>query len=518
MAEDDLRAGEDVTSIPIDGQEISDGGRLVVAVNTEPGTLDPTFNGTMQMRQVAEPYCEKLYDLDDEGGVVPMLATDMPEFSDDGLTVNISVRTGIQFADGSEFDAEAVAISLRRHFEEPESVRASEMGPIESIEAVDEETVEITYERPFAPVAAIFADRAGMIMSPDALEELGENFGDDPVCVGAFRVVEHVPQTGVTLEADPNYYDADNVYLDEIEFRVITDGSIRTANLQSGDVHIAAPIAAQDMDEIVGDENLNAMQTASLGNHYFQVNIGNQNGIGTDPVQIETPIAENPEIRRAFSMAIDRGALVDSVFDGWYDVACSPIAPNTPFATEASDDCHEYDPEAAMELLEEQGVDIPIDVEMMINNQPENVRFAQALQAQVEQSGFNLSIVPVEGTTLVEAQREGDYETAFQFFSGRIDPQANVNNYLETGAASNFSGYSNDEVDELLQAAAATPDTDERAELYGQAISMIHEDNPIVYLYRMRNLLGLSSDIAGVTYYSDGLVRVSHAAFVEDGD
>lgn len=506
---------EDITEIPIGNQTPVDGGRLVVGINNAYGTLDPTFNGTMQMRQVAEPFCEKLYDLDAAGNVAPMLATELPAVSDDGLTVDIPVRTGIQFADGTPFDAEAVAVSLRRHFEAPKSARTSEMGPITSINATDDATVRITFGQPFAPIAAILADRSGMIMSPTALQQLGDNFGDQPVCVGPFKVSSEVPQTSVTMVADPLYYDAAEVHLDEIEFRVIVDDAIRSVNLQSGDIDIASPVDTTSMTEIMSDANLQVMQTPSLGNHYFQVNIGNQTGVGTPAVQLTTPLAENPDIRRAISMSIDRQGLVDAVFDGWYDPACSPISPTTPFATEASEACVEYDPEAAKQLLADAGVTTPFPIEMLVANQPQNVRVAQALQAQLAQGGFELSIVPIEGTALVEAQRSGGYETVFQFFSGRIDPQANVNNYLQIGAMSNFSGYANQEVDDLLRAASGAPTTEERAQLYGDAITLVHQDNPIIYVYRMRNLVGVATDVAGLNLYNDGLVRVGRATLVE---
>jgi peptide/nickel transport system substrate-binding protein len=150
-----------------------------------------------------------------------------------------------------------------------------------------------------------------------------------------------------------------------------------------------------------------------------------------------------------------------------------------------------------------------------VTNNPDTVRFAQALQAQVAEGGFELTITPVEYSTLLDVQTRGDFEALQLGWSGRVDPHGNTYNFLSTGGGNNYSGYSSDEVDDLLTRAAATNDVDERADLYGQAVAQVQEDDPIIYLYRVRSLTALSNEIAGVSTYADGVVRLSNAAFVE---
>lgn len=506
---------DDVATAPLDDRTIIEGGDLVMALSAEPDRLDPTTSSSLYTRYVMETMCQKLYDIDDEGAIVPMLATELPEVSDDGLTVTIPVRTDAVFADGTPLDADAVVTTLQRGLDKEDSSRRSELGPISAITAVDDSTVEVTYSEPFAPLAAALADRAGMVMSPTALTEAGDDFGDAPVCVGPFKFVERVPQTSITVERDPLYYDADSVHLDTITYRIITDASIRAANLRSGDVHVADTMSTQDVESLKADDSLTVLEVGSLGYQGLTVNIGNQDGVGTDPVQIDTPLASDPEIRRALSMSIDREALVASVFNGLYDPACSPISPTSPFATDASDACPEHDPEGARQILEDAGVTTPLTIEMQVSNNPDTVRFAQALQAQVAEGGFELAITPVEYSTLLDVQTRGDFEALQLGWSGRIDPNGNMFNFLSTGAGNNYSGYSDAEVDELLSDAASTNDVDERAELYGQAVEKVQEDNPVIYLYRTRSLTALSDEIAGVSTYADGVVRLSGAAFVE---
>ncbi|MGW2094016.1 ABC transporter substrate-binding protein [Promicromonospora sukumoe] len=505
----------DVTSVTLDGRAVAEGGDLVMALSAEPDVLDPTTSSSLYTRYVMETMCEKLYDVDEAGEIVPMLATELPEVSDDGLTVTFPVMEGVQFADGTPFDAEAVKTSIERHLTKEDSSRRSELGPVEEVTALDESTVEITYETPFAPLTAVLADRAGMIMSPAELEKTGDDFGEHPVCVGAFKFVERVPQTSITVERDPLYYDAENVHLDSITYRIITDASIRAANLRSGDVQVADTISTQDLAELEDDENVGLLEVGSLGYQAMTVNVGNTDGVGSPPGEIDTPIAQDPRVREALSMAVDREQLVRSVFNDRFDPACSPISPASPFTSEASEACPEYDPEGAKALLEEAGADVPYEIEIKVTNTPDTLRLAQAVQASVADGGFDLTIVPVEYSSLLEVQEQGDFDLLQLGWSGRVDPHGNMFNFLSTGAGNNYSGYSNPEVDDLLTQAATVIDPAERADLYGQVVTKVQEDNPVIYLYRTRSLTGHANEVAGISTYADGVVRLSNAAFVD---
>lgn len=209
---------------------------------------------------------------------------------------------------------------------------------------------------PFAPITAALADRAGMIMSPTALQQEGDSFGDHPVCVGPFKFVKRIPQTSIVVARDPMYYDAQHVHLDTISYRIMSDANIRAANLRSGDVQVADTISPQDVDALVKDPKLHLLQSESLGFQGLTINIGNVDGVGKPTKQIDTPLAKDPRVRLAFSLSIDRQALANTVFNNWYEPACTPIAPQTPFATPATTACPPFDPQRARQLLADAGV------------------------------------------------------------------------------------------------------------------------------------------------------------------
>ncbi|MCZ2401876.1 ABC transporter substrate-binding protein [Paenarthrobacter sp. Z7-10] len=505
----------DITSVPSDGHKVVNGGDLVMALSAEPDRLDPTTSSSLYTRYVMQTMCQKLYDIDAKGTLVPQLATALPSISKDGLTVTIPIRSDATFADGTKFNAEAVRITLDRGLHLKGSGRKSELGPISTIRAADPTHVQITYKKPFAPLTAALADRAGMILSPKALADEGAKFGDHPVCVGPFKFVNRVPQTSISVQRDPLYYDAEKVHLDTITYRIMTDSNIRAANLRSGDVQVADSVSPQDVDALMQQEDIGVLQVGSLGYQGLTVNIGNTDGVGMPYGSIDTPLAKSAPVRRALSMSIDRKALVNTVFNNWYQAACSPIAPSSPFASAASKACPEFNPAKAKELLKQAGVSTPYPLKMLVSNTPDTLRFAQALQAAVAEGGFKLTVQPVEYSTLLDLQNRGEFSLLQLGWSGRVDPHGNMFNFLSTGGGNNVAGYSSPETDKLLKAAAQTNDDGERAALYGQVVKKVAQDNPIIYLYRVRSLTAYSKKVAGIETYADGVVHLRDAAFVQ---
>ncbi|MEZ0163300.1 ABC transporter substrate-binding protein [Kineococcus sp. LSe6-4] len=513
---------EDVTGVAIGDRPVRDGGDLVMALSAEPDRLDPTTSSSLYTRYVMNAICEKLYDIDAEGNLVPQLAAALPTTSPDGLTVTIPVRSGVRFADGTPLDAAAVVTTLERNLTLETSTRKSELGPVDTVEAADPSTVVVRYATPFAPLTASLADRAGMVMSPTALAELGTDFGDHPTCVGPMKFVDRVPQTSITVERDPEYYAADEVHLDSITYRIMTDANIRAANLRSGDVQVADTLSPQDVAALAQEKGIGLLQTGSFGYQGVTFNLGNTDGVGKPPGRIDTPLATDPRIREAFSLAVDREALVNSVFNDWYEPACSFVSPDSTYSTGASDACPPHDPERARQLLTEAGVELPYRIRVSASNTADTLRFSQALQASVQEAGFALDIEPVEYSTLLDQQSSGAFEAVQLGWSGRVDPHGNASNFLTTGAGNNYSGYSDPEVDALLKQAARSTDPATRADLYGQVVTIVQRDNPIVYLYRVRSITGYVSSgadaVAGVETYADGVVRLGRAAFLQESE
>lgn len=503
----------DVKSVSADAAEFEEGGNLVMALSSEPDRLDPTTSSSLYTRYVMQTMCQKLYDIDENGEIVPMLATELPTISNGGETVRIPVKKGVKFADGTDLDAEAVKTTIERGLNLEASSRAAELGPISSIEAADDHTVEVKFDEPFAPFTAALADRAGMIMSPAALEKQGDDFGDNPVCVGPFKFEKRIAQTSIKVVKDPNYYDAESIHLDSITYQIMTDANIRAANIRSGDVQVADTISPQDVDALDAESGIGLLQSNSLGYQGLTVNMG----FGDAKENYSGPLGKKAEVRKALSMAIDRKALVNTVFNGWFSPACSGIAPDSPFATEASNGCVDYDPKGAKKILQDAGVELPLEVNMKVSNTQDTLRFAQAVQAATKEAGFDIKVQPTEYTALLDAQDRGDYEMLQLGWSGRVDPHGNLYSFHFPGAANNVSGIDDPQINDLLTKASEETDEKKRADLYGQASERMRETNSIIYLYRQKNLTAYTEDVAGIDVYSDGVVHLSEAGFLKKG-
>ena len=496
-------------------QSAKQGGTLNVALSAEPDRLDPTLARSLYSRYVFNAMCEKLYDLDQNVTIVPQLAASLPQTSSDGKTVTIKLRTGIKFADGTPFDAEAVKTSLERHLTAKETARGSDLGPMDSVAATDPTTVTIKLKAPFAPLTAALSDRAGMIMSPKQLKAKGDDFGSDPVCVGPFKFAKRVPQNSIELVKDPSYYDAANVHLDKIVYNIISDASIRAANLRSGEAQVADTVSTEDVDQLKADSNLSVLASPSLGYQGVTFNVGNADGVGTKPKPGNEPFAKDKRVRQAFDYAIDRQQLVKTVFNGLFDPACGPISPASTFSSEAAQACRPHDPAKAKQLLQQAGVQVPYRFSMLTSNTPDSLQFAQALQAQVKDGGFEMKIEPVEFTSLLDLQDQGKYQAVQIGWSGRPDPDGNISTFVATGGSQNVAGYSSAKVDSLLEQARESQDANQRKTLYGQVQTVLSDDAPLVYVYRQRNLTGVSKKVSGVQVFPDGIIRVARAGFTQ---
>ncbi len=507
--------GQDVFGSPAKAGEVKDGGTLVMALSAEPDKLDPTLSRSLYSRYVFHAMCEKLYDVDSSAKVVPQLATALPKASDDGRTVTIPVRDGVKFADGTAFNAAAVKATFERNLTTDGSGRKSELGPITSVDAPDATTVVVHLSKPFAPLTAALADRAGMVVSPTAAAAEGKDFANNPVCVGPFKFSKRVPQNSIDLVKDPNYYDAAKVHLDGISYRIITDANIRSANLRSGDVQVADSLSTQDVPTLQQDPTIQVLQSQSLGYQGLTFNVGNVDGVGKPAKPIDRPEAKNATIRQAFELSIDRAGLVKVIFNDLNAVACSPISPQVEFSSPAAQACPAHDPAKAKQLLQTAGVPVPFPIEMSISNNPDSLRYAQALQSMVKEGGFDLKIKPVEYASLLDQQDRGDFSLLALGWSGRVDPDANITNFVGTGGSQNVAGYNNPQVDAWLSQARESQDVAQRRELYGKVVTQLHQDDPLIYLYRQRNLTGVSKKVGGVQVFPDGVIRVAFAGFAK---
>ncbi|TDE54559.1 ABC transporter substrate-binding protein [Nonomuraea mesophila] len=495
-----------------DNRPVKAGGTLNIALNADPDALDPSSATTLVGREVFANMCEKLYDIDAASALVPQLAAALPEVSDDGKEVTIKLREGVTFNDGTPFDAEAVKKSLDRHRTWKKSARQADLAPVDKVTVVDPATVKLTLSQAFTPLTAQLADRAGMIMSPKALDEAGDNFGASPVCVGPFQFAGRTSGSQIVLEKAPDYYDAAKVKLDKLVYKIIIDPNVRAANLKSGDVHVADQLATTTVKGVQADPNLKVVAGGGLGYYGVTINIGNADGATEKSGAVDTALGKNPQLREAFELSLDREVINKTVYNGLYEADCSPLPLDSPFRAKDLQ-CSKRDVAKAKQLVQASGVQTPVPVSLNTPNDATNIRLAQVIQQMAKEAGFEVSVKTGEFVSNLEQGKAGDFDAMLVGWSGRVDPDGNLTGMVTSRGANNYSGMSDPGIDDPVKEAAAESDTAKRAELYSSATKKIAELRGIVYLYHNKYYLGMHKDVAGVQYFKDGLPRFATAGF-----
>jgi len=481
---------------------------LVVALNQDPDILDPTLSQSYVGRIVFASMCEKLYDIDETLTVYPQLAAELPRLADGGKTVTIKLRTGIKFNDGTPMDAAAVKFSLDRHREMKGSNRRSELNSVNDVEVVDPATVRLRLKSPFAPLVAILADRAGMPVSPAQAKKLDDKFGTQPICVGPWTFKERVPQDRIILERSTHYGDPKAAGFDQVVFRIIANDNVRLANLRSGDIDLMHRVAPSDAVSLQKEGRFEVSNVTGLGYNAININLRNKTGKQNPPGDLGTPLANDPRVREAFDLSIDRVALNQVAWEGQYTPDCTPISPVSPFHDKARK-CPGRDVARAKKLLADAGLAGGYAFELTLVNDPQQRRVGEILQGMAKDAGFTVSLKPTEFASLLTQDDAGAYQATVIGWSGRLDPDANIHQFQTCTGSLNTTHVCDETVDTQLNRAREVSDLKERFELYRQAVDrLVGSTRSIIYLYHDNYLVAFPKNLKGYKAVPDGLIRL----------
>ncbi|WOI55901.1 ABC transporter substrate-binding protein [Palleronia sp. LCG004] len=472
---------------------------LTIALQSDPDTLDPDPNRSFVGRIVLAALCDKLVDISPELDIVPQLATDWT-WSDDESAITFQLREDVTFHDGTPFDAEAVKWNIERSQNLDVSQRKTEIETIASVEVVGPHEVRFDLTSPDAALLAQLTDRAGMMISPSAAKDAGEDFGLAPVCSGPFTFENRVAQDRIELARYDDYWNADEIHFDSVTYLPIPDTTVRLANLLAGDVDIIERLAATDLEQARQDPQVNVELITSLGYQGLTFNLANG-------PQGDEPWGSDKRLRQALNLSIDREALNQVVFDGAFAGAIQPFDPSSPWFDEATP-VPERDIEAARALLAEAGYPDGITLEAQVPNSTEAQQVMQVVQAMASEAGIRIELVSKEFATILADQARGAFTASQIGWSGRIDPDGNLATFLNSEGGLNDSGFGTEEVDALLAQARETSDREERKALYDQVQAIANDELPIVYLYHRAWVYALDDAIEGFVPYPDGIIRL----------
>jgi peptide/nickel transport system substrate-binding protein len=486
--------------------------QLVVALNQDPDILDPTLSRTYVGRIIYTHICEKLYEIDETLSIYPQLAATLPAVSDGGKTVTIKLRPNVKFNDGTPMTAEAVKFSLDRHRELKGSNRRSELESVAAVEIADPLTVRLRLKAPFTPLTAQLADRAGMPVSPAAAQKLGERFGTAPVCVGPWQFVERVPQDRIVVERSPHYFDQAAAKFDRIVFRIIPDDNVRLANLRSGDIDVMHLVAPTDATSLKKEGRFEVSSVTGLGYNSISINLHNKTGKTNPPGDLGTPLANDPRVREALELSIDREALNQVTYEGQNTVGCGPISPNSVYF-DKSRACSKRDVSRAKKLLADAGLASGYKFEMVIVNNPQQRRVGEVIQGMAREAGFDVSLRPSEFASALKDNDDGKHQAFLIGWSGRVDPDGNMHQGQTCKGPLNATLACDERVDGLLNKAREVTDVNQRRGVYREAIDLIGARRNTIYLYHPNYIVAFPKSLKGYKAVPDGLIRIKGTAW-----
>jgi ABC-type transport system substrate-binding protein len=443
-----------------------------------------------------------LVEYDQEGTLVGALAESF-EVSEDGLQYTFKLRQGVTYHNGSPFAAEDVVASFDRILDEATGAsRRAELSHMGSYEATDEATVTVTLPQPYATLLAVLATDETAIASKAWLES-----GVDPVTemngTGAFTLDSFEPEVKYTLVKNPNYWKPGLPYLDSIEQIPINDDAARVNAFKSGEINFVEYVPWQNMAEIDEDDNY----TLWKGFDTFNLVRLNPN----------TPPLDNKLVRQALNYAIDREAVIAVAFGGEGEQMTVGLFPqDSPWYSQSLDGHWSYDPDKAMELLAEAGVD-PSTVTLDLTAATISVHMdtAQVVAQQLQELGFTVNIIQQDVPTLTERRTTGDYQLMQDGLSlSYPDPDA-YSVYFDIDGSSYARGvnYQNQELADLLAQGRAETDPAKRKEIYTQFEEALLDDAPWIFiLFRPQAEAGIAAvkgytRIPGIGLDSEGYME-----------
>lgn len=444
------------------------GGKLVIGHDVDAVGLD--FHKSVSF--ASNNYYEQIYNslllFDEKGELQPDLAASWD--NPDPKTYIFHLRKGVKFHNGNEFSAEDVKATFDRLMDpKTAAVRRANFRALKSVEVVDRYTVQFNLMEPFAPFISYMGDRRfSGIYCKDVIEKADPN--NVVVGTGPFQLVEYRPNDRMLLKKNPNYWEKELPYLDELEIRLIKDASSRVAALRAKSVDYIWMVEPQLLPALMKEKDV-------------------QSGFSTFPpsrlrvyFNNSKPPFDNVKVRQALSSATDRKEIIRVATMGMAKLS-GPLPPSVgEFASPPEKlPFYDYNVERARKLLVEAGYPAGLKAKLKVTpSYPLDLYSAQLLQEQWKKIGVDIELVQVEWGTLLRDAATLNHEILMMWDAGKPDPD----DYIRWDVDFNQrAGYQNPDVAKLVREAVITTDRSKRVPIYHEIERKLAELSPIIIAY-----------------------------------
>ena len=466
------------------------GGTATIALESELRTLDPLDSSLLVEREVFYNMYDSLFTIDPSLTIKAGLVKSWDV--SDAKNLKFTLQSGVKYADGTAFNAQSVKDNITRSKTATNSRRKSDLKSVSSVEVVDDTHVTLHLAAPDATLLATLVDRAGMMVSMDAVKAGGQNFSIAPTGGGSgpFQFVEWKRNDHLTLKKNASYWKSGLPYLDGLTYKAIPDVNAIVSALKTGDIDIARTIASKDVAGIKADSGFIYKDTPALGFNGFELNTG------------AAPFNDAAK-RKAVALAIDRYAILKNINFNIGVVGYGPIPPSS-WAFDSTEKIYDHaSPSAAKSAA------TGFTFSYKTTSDPVNQQLAQLLQSELAAAGITMTIQTEEFATYQQECASHKFDACGVSWSGRIDPDGNMYAWWHTGGDFNDSQYSNSQVDGWLDDARTNTDQSKRKLDYQNAQKQIAADAPYVFTTFGVSAQISSKKIHSFTLYPDLMIRMA---------
>lgn len=501
----------------------SEGGTMTLAIPADAVSMDPHGSNDVPSEQIRDTIYEPLVTQDENLELVPVLAEEYEQIDD--TTWEFKLREGVTFHDGSEFNAEVVKANLERVLDPAKaSARAFLFEMVSEVNVIDDYTVQVVTEYPYAPLINNFTHGAGKMISKElidkdyqnaldkagsdvSLEEyydlraeggeeheavaneissyVGELVESEPVGTNYFKFESRSPGEVTSVVRNDDYWGEETAKLDGVDFKVVSEPGSRLAELESGTSDAILSTLSSNIERVDSNPDVTLQRQESVSIDYIGFNT-------------EKEPFNDPKVRQAITHAFDSEAVLEGVYNGSGQPAVAPLAPGVLGYSEDLEG-REYDMDKAQQLLDEAGVE-DLTINLMVNDDnPERVDVALWLQESLSELGITVNVEQVEWGAYLEATGAGEHDMFILGWSNSTgDPDNGISPLFHSdniGADGNRSFYNNPELDSLLDQARQESDEEKRGEMYTEAQQILVDDAPAIFIRHGENLNAYNNNV-----------------------
>ena len=466
---------------------------------TEPSTLDPhmanaTIDGQMCL-QISEPLVMR----NQKSEIVPWL-TERWEANENGTVWTFKLRQDVTFTDGEPFNAEAVKYNFDRIGNpDTKSPKVSIVRMIESTNVIDEYTVEFVLNTPCSVFLAQVSSYTCSMLSPKACEEYGAEVGRNPVGTGPLMLKDWNYGSSLTFVRNDNYWGTPAT-TEEVEVKIVAEDTSRVMMLKTGDADVIANVPMVQIADLESDNNVKVI----LEEGYRTIFIGMTSGKVEELADVR--------VRQAINYAIDQQTIIDTLLRGIATYPDSGMVSSVIDNSALGVGCYEYNVEKAKQLLTEAGYPngFSITLDTPEGRYAMDRQVAEVIQAMLAEIGINVEINVLDWGAYTERGVNGEHEL-FLLGMGCPTGDPEYNLYQNFGRGSqNYSFYTNELVDKLLEDQASIVDPDARYDVMYQLQKELVDDACAVPLYYEMQSYGCRSNVDGFILYPNEIINLAY--------